>query len=238
MSSAELSGPILVVDDDRKTVSLVAIYLERENFKTLSAYNGRQALELARQHNPSFIILDLMLPEVDGWEVCRELRRSSDVPILILTARDEELDCVLGLSMGADDYVAKPFSPRELVARVRAILRRARPEPGTGRRLLAHEGLVLDLEKRTAALQGQRLALTRCEYKLLQVLMAAPGRVFLRDELLDRLYPVGEPVIDRVIDVHIGKLRQKIGDDPARPRYILTVRGLGYQFADAASGAG
>ncbi len=223
---------ILIVEDDRKTASLVALYLEREGFKTISAYDGKQALDLARQHSPIFVILDLMLPNVDGWEICRELRRSSDVPLLILTAREEEMDRVLGLSLGADDYVVKPFSPRELVARVKAILRRARPEALKAGALLSCGGLILDLQKRRVTLNGHPVSLTLSEYKLLHALMAAPGRAFSREELLNRLYPRGEAVIDRVIDVHIGKLRQKIEDDATRPRYILTARGIGYRFAE------
>ena len=232
MDNAVLSGPILVVEDDKKTASLVALYLEREGFKTISANDGQQALELAKRHHPIFVILDLMLPNVDGWEVCRELRHTCDVPILILTAREEEMDRVLGLSLGADDYVVKPFSPRELMARVKAILRRVRPEPSRAKGQLSHGELTLDLEKRKVTLSGRPISLTIFEYNLLQVLMTSPGRVFSREELLDRLYPHGEAVIDRVIDVHIGKLRQKIEVDLSKPRYILTVRGMGYQLAE------
>ncbi|MGH7765860.1 MAG: response regulator [Candidatus Binatia bacterium] len=230
MEAKKNARPILIVEDDRKTASLVALYLEREGFKTVSAHDGKQALSLARQHNPIFVILDLMLPGVDGWEICRELRRSSEVPILFLTARQEEMDRILGLSLGADDYVVKPFSPRELVARVKAILRRA--ERGTAKEevRLSHGGLTVDHEKHRVTLNGRVLSLTLFEHTLLETLMAQPGRVFTREELLHRLYPNGEAVIDRVIDVHIGKLRQKIEDDPAKPKYIMTVRGLGYRF--------
>jgi DNA-binding response OmpR family regulator len=220
------------VEDDRKTASLVALYLEREGFKTVAAHDGHQALELARRHDPVFVVLDLMLPTMDGWEVCRTIRRSSDVPILILTAREEEMDRVLGLSLGADDYVVKPFSPRELVARVKAILRRARSAPIKEERLLSFGSLVMDLQKRRVTLNNRPISLTRFEYNLLATFMAAPGKIFSREELLTCLYPSGEAVIDRVIDVHIGKLRQKIEDDVSTPRYILTVRGLGYRFAD------
>jgi DNA-binding response OmpR family regulator len=229
--SSFLPGPILIVEDDRKTAALVAMYLEREGFHTLSAANGQQALVLAQQSAPSFVILDLMLPRVDGWDVCRELRRVSDVPILILTAREEEMDRVVGLSLGADDYVVKPFSPRELVARVKAILRRARPSPKTTD-VATCGPLVLDTTKRKVTLHGQPVPLTLSEYILLQALMTAPGRVFSREELLNRLYPDGCAVIDRVIDVHIANLRRKIEADPAQPCYILTTRGIGYQFAD------
>jgi len=231
MTSA-LPGPILIVEDDKKTASLVALYLEREGFQTVVASDGLQALELVKRHKPAFVILDLMLPRLDGWGVCRQIRRTSNVPILMLTARGEEIDRVSGLTLGADDYLAKPFSPRELVARVKAILRRGLPETAQGKNLLSHENLVIDLEKRRVSLQGRPLSLTPHEYKLLQTLMAVPGKVFTRAELLDKLYPAGEAVIDRVIDVHIGKLREKIEEDPANPRWILTVRGIGYQFIE------
>jgi DNA-binding response OmpR family regulator len=196
------------------------------------ASDGLQALELVKRHKPAFVILDLMLPRLDGWGVCRQIRRTSNVPILMLTARGEEIDRVSGLTLGADDYLAKPFSPRELVARVKAILRRTRPETPKGKNFLSHENLLIDLEKRKVSLQGRPLSLTPHEYKLLQTLMAAPGKVFTRAELLDHLYPGGEAVVDRVIDVHIGKLREKIEKDPANPRRILTVRGVGYHFTE------
>ncbi len=225
--------PILIAEDDKKTASLVALYLEREGFKTIIAYDGKQALELARRHSPIFVILDLMLPLLDGWEVCRELRRSSDVPILILSAREEEIDRVSGLTLGADDYVVKPFSPRELVARVKAILRRGRLGRPDDEQALSHGDLVLDPEKHKVTLGGRPIPLTPHEFSLLRTLMTSPGKVFTRDELLTRLYPKEDvAVIDRVVDVHIGKLRQKIEEDPSNPAYILTVRGVGYQFSE------
>jgi len=232
MVSAAVRGPILIVEDDRKTASLVELYLEREGFHTVLAHEGQQAIELARLHKPIFVVLDLMLPVLDGWEVCRQLRKLSDVPILMLTARGDEVDRISGLTLGADDYVVKPFSPRELVARVKAILRRGRTDAAKEKSVLSHEDVVLDLEKRKVTRGGLPVQLTPHEYTLLQALMAAPGKVFTRDELLDHLYPGGEAVVDRVIDVHIGKLRQKVEKDPANPRYILTVRGVGYQFAE------
>ena len=228
-------APVLIAEDDPKTGTLVATYLEREGFRTCLSPDGRQALDAARAEAPLLVILDLMLPRADGWEVCQTLRRDSDVPIVILSARQEELDRVLGFTLGADDYVMKPFSPRELVARVKAILRRARPRPPADRVRLTHGGLVLDLEKRAVTLDRRRLALTPSEYCLLKTLMSSPGRVFERTELLTALYPDGEAVVDRVVDVHVGKLRQKIGDDPVRPAVILTVRGMGYQLAEAAA---
>ncbi len=231
-----MAEKILVVEDDKKTASLIRLYLEREGFQTVIAYDGQQALELAEQHRPIFVILDLMLPVLDGWEVCRRIRQSSDVPILMLTARGEEVDRVSGLTLGADDYVVKPFSPRELVARVKAILRRGRTEAPGQEKVLSFDALTLDLKKHKVTLEGRSVLLTPHEFKLLETLMADPGRVYAREELLDRLYPREEAtVIDRVVDVHIGKLRQKIEKDPSNPRYILTVRGIGYQFAERTS---
>lgn len=226
---------VLIAEDDQKTGALVSTYLEREGYRTRISHDGREALEMARAESPLMVILDLILPGADGWEVCQTLRRDSDVPILILSARQEELDRILGFALGADDYVMKPFSPRELVARVKAILRRARPQPPISRTRLIHGGLILDLEKRTVTLDQRRLALTPSEYCLLKTLMSSPGRVFGRTELLTALYPDGEAVVDRVVDVHVGKLRQKIGDDPLQPSVILTVRGMGYQLAEPAA---
>jgi DNA-binding response OmpR family regulator len=228
----EYADPILIVEDDLNTAALVATYLQREGFDTVTAHDGMQALAMAKERSPLLVILDVMLPKVDGWEICRRLRQRSDVPILMLTAREQEIDRVLGLSLGADDYVVKPFSPRELVERVKAILRRARPGHLPGNRHLSHGGLVMDLEKHKVTVDGRAVALTVSEYKLLHALMRAPGRVFSRDELLQHFYQHGEVVVDRVIDVHIGKLRQKIEANPAKPCHILTVRGFGYRMAD------
>ena len=224
---------VLVIEDDPNTANLVVLYLVNEGFNAIQANNGRTGLAMAEKRKPDLVILDLMLPEMDGWEVCRRLRKASDVPVIMLTARGEEIDRVSGLTLGADDYVVKPFSPRELVARVQAVLRRtaaaSRPTPP----VLAHGDLTLDLEKRRLTVAGVVVSLTPHEYALLETLMSAPGRTFTRDELLDRIYPGGEAVvIERVVDVHIGKLRQKIEPAPATPRYILTARGLGYGFAD------
>ena len=225
-------GTVLIVEDDRNTAMLVAAYLEREGFSTVVVHDGGQAIEIAGACAPVFVILDVMLPNMDGWEICRVLRKSSDVPVLILTAREEELDRVAGLAMGADDYVVKPFSPRELVERVKAILRRSRPVSPAMSPVLAFGGLELDTGKHRVARNGKLIALTSWEYKLLHALMSSPGRAFSREELLKQCYQNSEAVIDRVIDVHIGKLRQKIEDDPAQPRFILTVRGHGYRFSD------
>ncbi len=226
------NGPVLIVEDDPNTANLIQTYLERDGFQTIKAADGESALRLARLHKPGFVVLDIMLPRLDGWEVCRQLRTFSDVPVLMLTAREEEIDRITGLSLGADDYVVKPFSPRELVARVKAILRRARPMPPTGSELLICNDLVVEPEKHRVRLGERPVNLTGSEYKLLCALMRAPGRVFSRSELLSHFYQDGETVVDRVIDVHIGNLRQKIEKDPARPRFILTVRGFGYTFSE------
>jgi len=219
---------ILIVEDDPNIAALVARYLEREGFRTLTAADGETALALARR-GPALVVLDLMLPRLDGWEVCRALRRESDVPVVMLTAREDEVDRVAGLSMGADDYVVKPFSPRELVERIKAVLRRARRPGGSGpvRRCGA---LTLDPERHRVTVDGHPVALTPSEFTLLAALMQSPGRVFSRRELLDRLHGIQGVVVDRVVDVHVGKLRRKIEADPARPRYVLTVRGVGYRF--------
>jgi len=231
MNQIAFARPILIVEDDRKTSELLTIYLQREGFGTVAAYAGRQALSLASHCNPLLAILDVMLPDLDGWEVCHRLRRSSAVPILMLSALGEDHDRVKGLTLGADDYVVKPFSFKELVARVHAILRRA---SGTlpAKPSLSHGGLTMDLAKGRVDINDRAVSLTRSEFRLLQALMLAPGRVFERDELVSYLYPGGGVVVDRVVDVHIGKLRQKIEKDPADPRYILTARGRGYHFAD------
>jgi DNA-binding response OmpR family regulator len=224
---------VLIVEDDSNTADLVALYLQREGFKALTANDGKQGIALAQQYRPDLVILDLMLPEIDGWEVCRKLRRISDVPVIMLTARDEEIDRVAGLTMGADDYVVKPFSPRELVARVIAVLRRIRPMSDPSVRTLHHGDILLDPEKRILRVRDRAVDLTHHEYKLLEALMSSPGKAFTRDELLDRIYPMGEAlVIDRVVDVHVGKLRKKIEVNPSEPNYILTVRGIGYRFAE------
>lgn len=228
-------GTVLIVEDDRNTAALVATYLEREGFSTVVVHDGGQAIETAAGCDPVFVILDVMLPNMEGWEICRALRSNSDVPVLILTARQEEVDRVAGLAMGADDYVVKPFSPRELVERVKAILRRSRPAVPAVATLLSHAGLELDPGKHRVTREGRIIPLTSWEYKLLYALMRSPGRAFSREELLGQCYQNSEAVIERVIDVHIGKLRQKIEDDPSRPAFILTVRGHGYSFSDGST---
>jgi DNA-binding response OmpR family regulator len=234
MQSSGTADPILIVEDDRNIAALVETYLNKAGFETLVAYDGQTGLDHLHARRPGFVILDLMLPGADGWDLCREIRKVSEVPILILTAREEELDRVLGFSLGADDYVVKPFSPRELVERVKAILRRARPAAPAADARLQQGPLVVEPDKHKVTLDGRPVPLTPSEYTLLHTLMSAPGRVFSRDNLLGHLHRHGEAVVDRVIDVHIGKLRQKIETDPSNPRFILTVRGVGYRFAEPA----
>ncbi|SEA80018.1 Transcriptional regulatory protein, C terminal [Desulfuromusa kysingii] len=231
---SESMQKILVIEDDKNTATLVATYLQKEGYATLIENDGVTGLQVARKDNPALVILDLMLPGIDGLEICRHLRNESNIPILMLTAREEEIDRVLGFSLGADDYVVKPFSPRELVKRVKAILRRTHP-PTPAPKVLQWQQLLLDPEKHKVSLGKKIINLTTSEYKLLYTLMASPGRVFSRAELLKNLYQQEEAVIERVIDVHINKLRQKIEADPGNPTYIETVRGFGYCFADTGS---
>jgi DNA-binding response OmpR family regulator len=225
-------GSILIVEDDSKTASLISLYLQREGFETAIARDGIEAVRLARQHSYVFVVLDLMLPLLDGYEVCRKIREFSDVPILMLTAKGEEFDKVLGLGIGADDYVVKPFSPRELVARIRAIMRRTGAAVRERLDKLSIGKLTLDNQRHEVSIDNRQIDLTASEFKLLRLLMQNPGRLFSRKQLLEALYPLGDEVIDRVVDVHIGKLRQKIERNPVDPRYIVTVRGFGYRFAE------
>src|SRR3990172_5294409 len=210
-------------------VNLLRLYLEREGFGVAASYDGRAVLEAAARTRPSLVILDLMLPHVDGIEVCQRVREHSDVPILMLTARVDEVDKLLGLSQGADDYVTKPFSPREVVARVKAILRRSGRE--RREKVLRHGDLEMDVERHRVTAAGREVHMTPIEFKILQAFLEAPERAFSRDQLLTAIYPNHEAaVVDRTIDVHVGKLRAKLGDDPSRPRYIATVRGVGYKL--------
>ncbi len=228
------AGTVLIAEDDRNIAALVQTYLEQAGFATIVAHDGRTALEAARTRAPALVILDWMLPLLDGPEFCRQIRKTSDVPILMLTARHDETDRIVGFSLGIDDYVVKPFSPRELVERVKAILRRAGGGAAPTGGELRLGALSIEPGKRKVVVDGKPVSLTPTEYTLLQALVGQPGRVFSRADLLNRLYPNGEAVVDRVIDVHIGKLRQKIEPVPSRPAYILTVHGIGYKSAESA----
>lgn len=233
----QAGSPILVVDDDAKIVALVRTYLERDGFAVIEARDGLGALDAVAAHDPQLIVLDLMLPELDGLGVMRRLRQRSDVPILMLSARGTTADRVTGIGEGADDYLPKPFSPAELVVRVRAILRRATtaPVPSSSARdrgTLQLRDLCIDLDRHEVTRADRTIALTSLEFRLLTALVEAEGRVLTRDVLIDMLYSTGgAEVFDRTIDVHVRRLRDKLGDDPDTPRYIATVRGAGYRAA-------
>ena len=236
--SVTAAGPILVVDDDRKIVTLVSTYLEREGFAVITAFDGREALRKARSEQPALIVLDLMLPELDGFETMRLIREDSDVPVLMLTARSSLPERILGLEKGADDYLPKPFSPAELVVRVKAVLRRANVRATTPEgaavpsSTLNQNDIVIDTERYEVRRDGQLIPLTPVEFKLLVTLVSADGRALTRDQLLDSVYGSDDgDVLDRTIDVHIGRLREKLDDDADQPRYVMTVRGVGYRAA-------
>jgi two-component system alkaline phosphatase synthesis response regulator PhoP len=221
---------ILVVDDERKIVRLVSDYLEASGFRVVTAYDGQAALAQFRYERPDLVVLDLNLPAMDGLDVARTIRQERNTPIIMLTARVEETDRIVGLELGADDYVSKPFSPRELVARVRAVLRRTSGQAPS--QAPVHVGdLTIDPEMRTVSRDGEGIDLTTTEFDLLLVLARTPGRVFSRSELLDRVQGMSFEGYERTIDVHIKNLRKKIEPDPHRPRYILTVYGAGYRLA-------
>ncbi len=221
----------LVVDDERALVDVVARYLEREGFDVLAAYDGEQAVALARDERPDVIILDLMLPGIDGIEACRRIRAFSDSYIVMLTAKAEEADKIVGLSTGADDYVTKPFSPGELVARVRAMLRRPRAAAGSDQAgVRRHGDLELDPLAREVRVAGRGIDLTRREFDVLEALSAEPQVAFSRERLLERVWGPHWFGDDHVVDVHVANVRRKLGDDPAAPRYIRTVRGVGYRM--------
>ena len=221
---------VLVVDDDVKTVELVKLYLNRDGHKVLVAYDGVEALRLAREGHPDLIVLDLMLPGIDGLEICRTLRNESDVPIIMLTARTTDEDKLTGLGLGADDYVTKPFSPRELAARVRAVLRRLPGERGPAE--IKRGELTVNFVKHKAFLAGRPLNLSPTEFKLLGVLAREPGRVFSRAQLIEEALGYDFVGFDRTVDVHILNLRRKLEPDPNHPEYIKTVYGVGYNFLE------
>jgi DNA-binding response OmpR family regulator len=221
---------VLVVVDDAKTVELVKLYLNRDGYRVITAGDGNEALRLARENSPDLIVLDLMLPGISGLEICRILRDESDVPIIILTALTTDDDRLKGLDLGADDYVTKPFSPRELAARVRAVLRRLPGERGPEK--IQHGGLIVDFLKHEAFLEGKPLNLTPIEFKLLGALVKEPGRVFSRAQIIDKALGHDFNGFDRTIDVHILKLRRKLEPDPHHPRYLKTVYGAGYKLLE------
>ncbi len=223
---------ILVVDDEVEIVRILRGYLERSGYEVLSAYTGPEALRMARQEEPALMILDLMLPDMDGWDVCRALRRDSDIPIIMLTARVEETDRLIGLELGADDYVTKPFSPREVVARVRAVLRRVKGTPTQEQERLGVGELELDVAKHAVTIQGETVDLTPTEFEILRTMMREPGRVFSRLQLLEAATGEAYEGYERTIDTHIKNMRRKIEQDSSEPAYLLTVHGIGYKLRE------
>ena len=232
--STEMASRILIIEDDPDTVRLVSLYLSRDGHKVLSAGDGLEGLRLARESDPDLVVLDLMLPRLDGVEVCRALRQDSAVPIVMVTARVEEEDRLAGLDLGADDYVSKPFSPRELAARVRAVLRRtARDELEKGPSELEYGGVKVSLRRRAVYLDGSEVVLTSTEFRLLVTLLREPGRTFTREQIIDLVFGYDFDGFDRTVDAHVTNLRRKLEADPKRPRYIQTVYGVGYRLGNA-----
>ena len=226
-----MSRTILVVDDEPRIVELARDYLEHAGFRVITANDGRAALDVARHHRPDLIVLDLGLPGLDGLDVTRELRRDGSIPIVMVTARDDELDKLLGLELGADDYLTKPFSPRELVARVKAVLRRT-DRPTDPSDVIRVGELQLDVPRMRTEVAGRGVDLPPTEFTLLATLARQPGRIFTRSQLLDALHGVAFESYERAIDSHIKNLRRKLEPDPRQPRFVLTVYGVGYRLAD------
>ena len=232
---AEASPTILLVDDEDAVRTVLAFPLERDGFTVVQAADGEEALRQFEAHSIDLVVLDIMLPRLDGLEVCKRLRATSTVPIIMLTARDDELDKVIGLELGADDYITKPFSIREFRSRVRALLRRSRTTQTAGEgqeERIEHEGLVIDIPRRVVEVRGEPAQLTYVEFELLRTLAAQPGRVFSRRMLLEALWKSADYRDPRTIDVHVRHLREKLEAEPRTPEYILTVRGVGYRFRD------
>ncbi|ATW23867.1 response regulator transcription factor [Candidatus Formimonas warabiya] len=224
---------ILIVDDEENIVSLIEYNLKNAGFQTIAAYDGRKAVTMAREQRPDLIVLDVMLPGMDGFDVVRELRKESNVPVLMLTARAEEFDRVLALELGADDYLIKPFSTRELVARVKAILRRVTSEPREEEKAVIKAGpITVDVERHEVHVDEKEIQLTAKEYELLKLLVTNRGRVFSREKLLEQLWDYDYFGDTRTIDVHMRHLREKIEQDSANPRYLKTIRGVGYKFEE------
>ena len=222
---------ILVIEDEPKVARLARDYLEKDNYRVLIAGDGQSGLAMARREKPDLLVLDLMLPGMSGLDICRALRRESDMPIIMLTARAEETDRLIGLELGADDYITKPFSPRELVARTRALLRRAKGRVFQSS-IIRVGDLEMNTESHTLSVAGESVHLTRIEFSILENLAQHPGQIFSRAQLLENLHGVAYVGYDRSIDAHIKNLRRKIEEDPANPKYILTVYAVGYKFSE------
>jgi DNA-binding response OmpR family regulator len=222
---------VLIVDDDDKIVQLLKAYFEKNNFLVHTNSNGLDAVKSVQEKHIDIMILDLMLPGLDGWEVCKKIRQQSDLPILMLTARDEESDRLIGLELGADDYVTKPFSPKEVVARAKAILRRTYRETGTQEQWIQSGPLKIDLARHLALNNEYPLELTPTEFKLLEILVQNPGKVFSRLQLIEQIQDFAYEGYERTVDAHIKNLRHKLEEDSKKPKYIVTVYGIGYKFA-------
>jgi DNA-binding response OmpR family regulator len=225
-----MSATVLVVDDEPIVREVVVRYLQREGFRTLEAADGRRAKEILESDPPSIVLLDVMLPGPDGLELCRWIRSRSKLPVIMVTARGEEADRIVGLELGADDYVTKPFSPRELAARVRTVLRRAEPQ-GTGEERLSYNGLTLDSGTREVVRDGRPVRLTVKEFDLLWFLASHPRRVFSRDDLMRRVWGYSAALDTGTLTVHVRRLREKLEADPSRPQLLETVWGIGYRFS-------
>jgi DNA-binding response OmpR family regulator len=222
---------ILVVDDEKRIVEIIKAYLEKDGYQVITAFDGKTAIDTASQQQPDLVVLDLMLPEVSGWDVCRTLRKDSEVPIIMLTARDEVTDKIIGLEMGADDYITKPFEPKELVSRVRAVLRRAEDKP-SHKSIINIADLLINTEKRQVHRGEVNIELTPIEFELLRAMAENPGRVFSRMQLLDKVQGDAYEGYERTIDSHIKNLRKKLEMDPEHPRYLITVYGVGYKMEE------
>lgn len=224
---------VLVIEDDAKTAELIRLYLEKDGYKVYQTQSGQEGLKLARDKKPDLIVLDLMLPEIGGLDICRILRTETDIPIIMLTARSTEDDILLGLELGADDYMAKPFSPRELIARVRTVLRRTMSDTHNGPDEIVIGDLKIDFIGHEVYMAGETIRLTPKEFRLLETLALNQGRAYSRLELLEAAFGYDYDGLERTIDVHVMNLRKKIEDDPENPDYIKTVYGIGYKFVEA-----
>ena len=225
-------GKILVADDDQNIAELLRLYLEKEGYTVVLAADGEQAIERFNAENPDIVLLDIMMPKLDGWQVCRGIRKKSNCPIIMVTAKGETFDKVLGLELGADDYLVKPFSPRELVARSRALLRRVHADSEPQREVLEFGELTIDVSGHKVLVSGEEIDLTASEFKLLTTLSRYPGRVYSRMELVEKVLGYDFEGYERTIDSHVKNLRAKIGDNPRNPKWLHTVHGVGYRFED------
>ena len=227
-----MSKKILLVDDEKTLAKALKFSLEKEGYQVDCAYDGEEAVEKVEESAPDLIVLDLMLPKLDGYEVCQKVRRNHNVPIIMLTAKTEDIDKILGLELGADDYMTKPFNPRELTARIKAIFRRSASGGTTNSHLVEAQGLKVDLFRHKAWVRGDEVDLTAKEFALLSLFIVNPGRVYSREQLLKQVWGYDYYGDARTVDVHIRHLREKLEEDPANPRYVVTVWGSGYKFRE------